>query len=546
MIGWFQRKRLVSKGMAIDRQRKTHGGEWRTFLEANPFVRVAICIGYAGFTFLCGTYRADPLPPPIYLLVGIFFVSSIMLLYLSLYEVWRSNSKLILLFGSIGANLVLNRLFLFTSLQLEQVALPDLVFWVPTAFAPLLITVLLGSNAGLYTVIISGVMESLLVMASSPVAAFPHLIISLIIGFTAVFFSRNVRRRNDLIRAGIAVGVAGLVCAIAFGLLSRSVPGLFLMEAIAGICIGVGTALFVSSILPILETVFEINTSISLIELADLNHPLLRQLTMEAPGTYHHSLMVANLAEAAAQSIGANGTLCRVMAYFHDIGKLKKPEYFVENAGAGENPHDNLSPTMSSLIIISHVKEGVDLAVKNRLKKPIIHAIQEHHGTSQIYYFYRRALQMAQDAKTGSEIMNLREEDVPDVPEENFLYPGPIPQSKETGILMMADVIEGASRSLEKPTPQRIEDMVQDLVARRVAEGQLDDSGLSLKEIRQASESFVFTLKTMMHSRISYPKHEPLQQQHPPQSQGGTLQSSKRAHGGGGNEGPRTSDSNLH
>ncbi len=437
---------------------------------------------------------------------------------------------------------MLNRLFLFGSMELEQVSLPDLVFWVPSAFAPLLITVLLGPRAGLYTVVVAGVMESLLVAAS-----FPHLIISLIIGFTAVFFSRNVRRRNDLIRAGIAVGVAGLVCAVSFGLLSRSVPGLFLTQAILGISVGIGTAMVVSSILPILETVFEINTNISLIELADLNHPLLRQLTLEAPGTYHHSLMVANLAEAAAQSIGANSTLCRVMAYFHDVGKLKKPEYFVENAGAGENPHDSLSPTMSSLIIISHVKEGVDLAVKNRLKKPIIHAIQEHHGTTQIYYFYRRAVQMAQDARAGSEIMNVREEDIPDVPEENFLYPGPIPQSKETGLLMLADVIEGASRSLEKPTPQRIEDMVKDLVARRVAEGQLDDSGLSLKEIRQASESFVFTLKTMMHSRISYPKHEPLQQQQPPYSVSGPFQSAKRApHGGGGGEGPKTPDSNLH
>ncbi len=540
MIGWFQRKRLVSKGMAIDRQRHTHGGEWRSVLETSPYARIGICLGYAAFAFFCGTYRAEPLQAQLFLLVGIFFVSSIMLLYLDIPEVWRSNSKLVLLFGSIGANLVLNRLFLFFSLYLEQAAIPGLIFWVPTAFAPLLITVLMGARAGLYTVVVAGVMESLLVAAS-----FDHLIISLIIGFTAVFFSRNVRRRNDVVRAGAAVGVAGLICAIAFGLLGRSEPGLFLMQAILGIGVGVVTAMVVNSILPILETIFEINTNISLIELADLNHPLLRQLTLEAPGTYHHSLMVANLAEAAAQAIGANGTLCRVMAYFHDIGKLKKPEYFVENAGAAENPHDTLSPTMSSLIIISHVKEGVDLAVKNRLKKPIINAIQEHHGTSQIYYFYRRALQMAEDAKTGSEIMNLREEDVPDVPEENFRYPGPIPQSKETGLLMLADVIEGASRSLDKPTPQRIEDMVKDLVARRVAEGQLDESGLSLKEIRQAGESYVFTLKTMMHSRISYPKHEPLQQQ--PPSHGGTFQSAKRApNQGGGGEGPRTSDSNLH
>ncbi len=315
--------------------------------------------------------------------------------------------------------------------------------------------------------------------------------------------------------------MASVLSAVGFGLLSQSQPNVLLEQAALGIGIGVATAMVINSILPIVETLFNINTDISWIELADLNHPLLRQLTMEAPGTYHHSLVVANLAEAAAVTIGANGTLCRVMAYFHDIGKVTKPEYFGENSNSAENPHDTLSPTMSALIIISHVKEGVDLAVKHRLKHPIIAAIREHHGTTQVYYFYRRALQMAEDARSGSEIMNLPEGDVPEVPEENFRYPGPIPQSKETGLLMLADAVEGASRSLDKPTPQRIEDMVNEIVAQRIADHQLDDSTLSLKELRDASESFIFTLKTMLHSRISYPKNES-----PVPS--GSLQSAKR------------------
>ena len=524
MIGWFQRKRLVSRGLACDKQRRRTGHvEWRTFLESSRLVRAAICFAYAFLTLYLGTLFAAHFSPPIFLLIGIFLLSSILLLNLDLIEIWRSNSRLLLLFGSIVVNLLISKAFLSGSIAYQHVSLDEIVFWIPTAFAPLLITVLLGTRAGLYTVVVASLMDSLLI-GSGTISAFPRLIIGLIVGFTAVFFSRNVRRRGDLIRAGAAIGLAGLLCVVAFGLISQSLPAILLQQAVLSIGVGVVTAIVVNSILPIAESVFNLSTDLSWIELADLNHPLLRQLTLEAPGTYHHSLVVANLAEAAAVSIGANGTLCRVMAYFHDVGKLSKPEYFSENTGAGENPHDGLSPTMSSLIIISHVKEGIDLAVKNRLKKPIIDAIREHHGTSKIYYFYRRALQMAADAKTGSEIMNLREGDVPDVPEENFHYPGPTPQSKETGLLMLADSIEGASRSLEKPTPQRIEDLVKELVAARIADHQLDDSSLSLKELRTASDAFIFTLKTMLHSRISYPKHEP-----PPSS--GSFQSAKRVPG---------------
>ena len=510
MISWLQRKRLVSQGLACDKQRRTtHHVEWRTFLETHPSIRAVICFGYIGLAFFFGTLFSESVYPPLILLAGIFLLSSLLLLKLDLEEIWKSNSRVLLLLGSITLNLLISKVFVLLSMDYHHsLPLTEIVFWIPTAFAPLLITVLLGTRAGLYTVVVSSLIDSLLVSQGFSIGGFPRLIIGLIAGFTAVLFSRNVRRRGDLIKAGIAIGLASLFPAVAFGLISGSLANVLIEQAILGIGVGVFTAVVINSILPIVETVFNINTDLSWIELADLNHPLLRQLTLEAPGTYHHSLVVANLAEAAAVSIGANGTLCRVMAYFHDIGKLTKPEYFAENAATGENPHDGLSPTMSSLIIISHVKEGVDLAVKHRLKRPIIDAIREHHGNSKVYYFYRRALQMAADAKAGSEIMNLREEDVPDVPEANFHYPGPIPQSKETGLLMLADAIEGASRSLEKPTPQRIEDLVEELVAQRIADHQLDDSGLSLKELRKASETFIFTLKTMLHSRISYPKHE--------------------------------------
>jgi hypothetical protein len=264
----------------------------------------------------------------------------------------------------------------------------------------------------------------------------------------------------------------------------------------------------VGGTLPILEHLFQITTDISWLEASDLNHPLLRRMTIESPGTYHHSLVVANLAEAAAEAIGANATLCRVCAYFHDVGKLVKPEYFTENMNFERNPHDDLAPTMSALIIIAHVKEGIDLALKHKLNQRIIDIIQEHHGTSLVYYFFQRALQQQEDARAGGKIMNMREEDVPEVGEESFRYSGPKPQTKESAIVSLADIVESASRSLEKPTPQKIEQLVDELIEERIADRQLDECDLTLGELKIIAERFRFTLMTMLHSRIAYPKQE--------------------------------------
>ena len=226
---------------------------------------------------------------------------------------------------------------------------------------------------------------------------------------------------------------------------------------------------------------------------------------MEAPGTYHHCLAVANLAEAAAEAVGANPTLSRVSAYFHDIGKLVKPEYFTENMRPGHNPHDELTPTMSALIIIAHVKEGVDLALKNKLNSEIVDVIQLHHGTSMVSYFYQRALQQQGDAKLGGKIMKMRPEDIPEVREESFRYPGPRAQTKEIAIVGLADAVESASRSMERPNPQRIEDLIHSIIDARISEHQLDEAPLTLAQIRKIAESFRFTLINMLHSRIAYP-----------------------------------------
>jgi putative nucleotidyltransferase with HDIG domain len=342
--------------------------------------------------------------------------------------------------------------------------------------------------------------------------AFVYLVTGLICGFVAVFVTLQVRRRSRLIRAGFFVGVAIWMLALTLGNISQDwgdFPTLdwkmLGLQSLAAVGSGILTAMIVGGALPIMETVFALTTDISWLEAADLNHPLLRRLTIEAPGTYHHSLVVANLAESAAEVIGANPTMCRVCAYFHDIGKLVKPEYFTENMRAGRNPHDDLAPTMSALIIIAHVKEGVDLALKHKLNQRIIDVIQEHHGTSLVGYFHKRALQQQEDARQGGKIMNIREEDIPEVREESFRYSGPRPQSREAGIISLADACESASRCLEKVTPNRLEQLIHDIIEKRIIDGQLDECDLTMREVNAIAENFAYTLTNMLHSRIAYP-----------------------------------------
>src|SRR5213082_4229796 len=338
----------------------------------------------------------------------------------------------------------------------------------------------------------------------------------MISGFTAVYLTLQVRRRSKLVRAGLGVGIAIWILSLTFGYIgpinllfpsANDWPMISLQSALA-VGNGIVTATIVGGILPMFEHLFQITTDISWLEAADLNHPILRRMTIEAPGTYHHSLVVANLAEGAAEAVGANATLCRVCSYFHDVGKLVKPEYFTENMSFERNPHEDLAPTMSALIIIAHVKEGVDLALKHKLNQRIIDIVQEHHGTSVVRYFYQRALQQHEDARAGGKIMKLREDDIPDVKEESFRYSGPKPQTKESAIVSLADTVESASRSLEKPSPQKIESLVNELIEERIIDRQLDECDLTLAELKVIAERFRFTLM-MMHTRIAYPKHGP-------------------------------------
>jgi putative nucleotidyltransferase with HDIG domain len=246
-------------------------------------------------------------------------------------------------------------------------------------------------------------------------------------------------------------------------------------------------------LLPIFESLFNATTNFTLMELSDLNRPLLRRLVIEAPGTYHHSLMLGNMVEAVAGEVNANGLLSRVSAYYHDIGKLAKPEYFFENKGDNINKHEKLSPTMSALILVSHVKEGIELARKEKLPEVIIDAIREHHGTTVMAYFYQKALEY-----DSHDSVNV----------DDFRYPGPRPRSKETALIMLADSAEAAVRSLKEPTSPRIRTVVSRIIEARMNDGELDQSGLTLNDIAIIREQFIQLLTGIFHPRIQYPGQE--------------------------------------
>ncbi len=515
LLDFFKRGQLVRRGLASKktRRRRTRN-ELLSTLEDAPVMKVLILGGFiAGLAFLVFSGQ-QPEPTKNFVIALLFLATALIQLWINQPQTFSKTSRILLVFGTILVQLAVTKLVLVLCngghYRIFRPETGGLI--TPYAFAPLVLSVLLGRNHGLYAAVFVSLFSSVLFGAIDA----PLLVTSLISGFTAVSLTLQVRRRSKLVRAGFGVGLAILLLSLAFGLIGPinlfsfgandwRMIGLQSAYAIGN---GILTAMVVGGALPILEQLFQVTTDISWLEASDLNHPLLRRMTIEAPGTYHHSLVVANLAEAAAESIGANATACRVCSYFHDVGKLVKPEYFTENMNFERNPHDDLAPTMSALIIIAHVKEGVDLSLKHKLNHRIIDIIQEHHGSSLVYYFYQRALQQQEDARAGGKIMNMREEDIPEVREESFRYPGPKPQSKESAIVSLADIVESASRSLSKPTPQKVEQLVNELIEERIADGQLDECDLTLGDLRVIAERFRFTLMTMLHSRIAYPKQE--------------------------------------
>ena len=512
MFKFLKRQRLVQKGMACGKVRRAEwdGGLAQT-LENTPWAKAAIlALFVAGLALLI--FSGNQEEPLQKMMIGLLILATALAqLWMSHPEILASSSRFCLVFLTIFLQLACTKL-LFVQAVASGLSPSLAPLLVPYAFAPLVLSVLLGKNHGIYAAIFVSLWGYFL-LPQSPI----FLVLSLMCGFVATYFTTQVRRRSKLIRAGVYVGLATWLLAVTFGLVgpiyweslgSATNWKMLGYQSLAAVCAGFGTAIIASGVIPIFESLFGITTDISWLETADLNHPLLRQLSMDAPGTYHHSLAVANLAEAAAERIGANPTICRVCAYFHDVGKLVKPEYFTENMHAEHNPHDDLTLTMSALIVIAHVKEGAELGLRHKLNRRILDVIREHHGTTLVSYFYHRARRQQEDAKLGGKIMNMREDDVPEVQEASFRYPGPKPQTREAAIISLADACESASRAMERPTPQRLKDLIEGIIGQRVAEGQLDECPITLEDIREIGDSIHHTLVSMMHSRIAYPKRE--------------------------------------
>ncbi len=301
------------------------------------------------------------------------------------------------------------------------------------------------------------------------------------------------KKRTAVLRAGALTALVNSIAIAAIELYKGEFMTRGLYDMTAGFLGAIAVAMIVSATLPFFEAVFDIATDIKLLELLEPNQPLLKKLVYTSPGTYHHSILIGNLAESAAEAIGENSLLARVGAYYHDVGKIRKPEYFIENQHPRDNKHDRLMPSMSSLIIASHVKDGVEVAREHNLPSVLIDIIHQHHGTSLITYFYMKAKELQPGAK---------------IAEEDYRYPGPRPSTKVAAIVMLSDAVEAASRTLDDPTPQRIQALTSSVITRIFLDDQLSSCDLTLKNLREISKSFNLTLNGMFHHRIDYPGME--------------------------------------
>ncbi|MFA4842312.1 MAG: HDIG domain-containing metalloprotein [Candidatus Omnitrophota bacterium] len=357
------------------------------------------------------------------------------------------------------------------------------IFYLPFCLIPML-AALLFEGVEVPLVLTLSLSVSVGALAGSH---FNLALLMLISGIGSSILVTGARRRSCVIRAGFLIGIIQIISLLAIERFVITQPSRYAIIFSNSIV----SSFLVLGALPVFEYLFGTATNISLLECADFNHPLLQRMIMAAPGTYHHSLVVGNLSDAASRAVGANGLLARIGAYYHDIGKIEKAEYFSENQSAEVSKHSTLSPSMSKMVIMHHVKVGVDLAKKHKLNPRLIDFIQQHHGKALVYYFYHRALE------------GLEEDE--EVREEGFRYPGPKPNSKETAIVLLADSVEAATRALREPDPAKIEEVAHKVINNKFIDGQLDECDLTLRDLEKISKVFIHILSGIYHSRISYP-----------------------------------------
>lgn len=414
---------------------------------------------------------------------------SLFLIGIGLLYIYHFNKKLLKQERQIYllALVILTTLAVAKALSLSNVT--SLNYLIPLSFASIILTILLNPRT-------SWVMSTLLCFLMGIVVDFnlSYTIFYFISGTASIYCMINITQRKELIQRGLILSGVNFLAVITLSLLFRNKNFLHVFGfAVTGAFNGILSTALANGFLPFLEHLFGVTSALSLLELANPNLPLLKRLLLEAPGTYHHSIIVGNLAEAAADAIGADSLLVRVGAYYHDVGKLRRPYFFIENQIAQDNPHSKLSPNLSTLIITSHVRDGVELAKSYGVPESVIDIIEQHHGTDLVRYFYQRASEKIQEDKETLE-------------ESGFHYPGPKPQTKEAAVVMLADSVEAAARAMGNPSSARLEAMVSQVIKERLESGELDEANLTLRDLNKIRTAFLKVLGGIFHHRIQYPE----------------------------------------
>jgi putative nucleotidyltransferase with HDIG domain len=374
----------------------------------------------------------------------------------------------------------------------------SLLYGAPVAAGPMLVGLMItaGEIVWLFTIFLAIALALMVDLNFN----FVYLLVTAIGGIAAARGVVSCTKRNDIYWAGIRTGAvnASVLGAVTFlqPIGDKSLGTLLMWNMPLGFAGGVFASLITMALIPLFETLFNYTTDVKLLELSSLNHPLMKDMIVKAPGTYHHSLVVGSMCEAAAEAIGCNPLLAKVMAYYHDIGKMEHAQYFIENQRPGQNAHDHISPHMSKTVLIAHVKDGAEMGYEHKLGPAIVDGILQHHGTTLISYFFNKALEE-------------QDEDIDTVQEEDFRYPGPKPQFKEAALLMLADSIEAAARSLEEPTPGRLTHLVKTIIQNKFLDGQLEECDLTLSDLSVIEETYRRVILGIYHQRIDYPSAQP-------------------------------------
>lgn len=421
------------------------------------------------------------------LLVALLMAVVYFYLYRQHRDIFQNERLLYLLFLIVVTVLVFSKVLIAIRVS-QWPEFGDLVgYAAPLAAAGMLVAILLDARLAVVVVATASVLLGMMTGND-----FRFFLVGFVGGIAGVYSVTRLSQRADLVYAGAYVAVASAAAILGVGLLTHASWSLVIASSLAlGAANGLLSSILTNGSLPFLEHAFRITSAVRLLELGNPGQPLLNKLLMEAPGTYHHSLIVANLAEAAAHAVNADALLARIGSYYHDIGKLRRPYFFIENQVGGENPHDRITPALSTLVLTAHVKDGVEMAREHRLPEPVVEIIEQHHGTSLITFFYHKALEG--DAKDT-------------VREEDFRYDGPLPRSREAAIVMLADAVEAAVRALSDPTPGKIEGLVRKLIKEKLADGQLDECDLNFKDLDRIAGAFVRVLTGIFHNRIEYPE----------------------------------------